>query len=220
MEFFSEDYLMHHGILGQKWGVRRYQNRRGKLTFIGKKRLEEAKHNRMIEAGEIPKGTKLYRVTLDKHDPAFSNRKYFSLNKYDNASWQDMYAQRRSDMGSNKKLYSIAYKTTKDIRIANSDVLTDIGVKLLKEDPKAWAKEVTKVKRETGYTDYQIPTMDRYLTLTIALGHPTGNRVMKELQAAGYDALEDSLGRDVSINPVILIDPDNTTKRTLGTLKY
>jgi len=32
------DYLMHHGILGQKWGVRRYQNADGTLTAAGKKR--------------------------------------------------------------------------------------------------------------------------------------------------------------------------------------
>lgn len=33
--------LTHHGILGQKWGVRRYQNRDGSLTAAGKKRLEQ-----------------------------------------------------------------------------------------------------------------------------------------------------------------------------------
>lgn len=30
--------LVHHGILGQKWGVRRYQNKDGTLTSAGKKR--------------------------------------------------------------------------------------------------------------------------------------------------------------------------------------
>ena len=33
-----EDYLVHHGILGQKWGVRRYQNNDGTLTAAGKRR--------------------------------------------------------------------------------------------------------------------------------------------------------------------------------------
>jgi len=34
-------FLMHHGILGQKWGVRRYQNPDGSLTAAGKARLSE-----------------------------------------------------------------------------------------------------------------------------------------------------------------------------------
>lgn len=35
--------LYHHGILGQKWGVRRYQNEDGTLTDAGKRRLDKYK---------------------------------------------------------------------------------------------------------------------------------------------------------------------------------
>jgi hypothetical protein len=34
----NDDFLAHHGILGQKWGVRRFQNLDGTLTAEGKKR--------------------------------------------------------------------------------------------------------------------------------------------------------------------------------------
>lgn len=37
-------YLAHHGILGMKWGVRRYQNTDGTLTAAGKKRYLDTIH--------------------------------------------------------------------------------------------------------------------------------------------------------------------------------
>ena len=41
MYYFKTDELSHHGILGQKWGVRRFQNKDGSLTASGKKRYDE-----------------------------------------------------------------------------------------------------------------------------------------------------------------------------------
>lgn len=36
-----DDYVTHHGVLGQKWGVRRYQNADGSLTEAGKKKYSK-----------------------------------------------------------------------------------------------------------------------------------------------------------------------------------
>lgn len=38
---FDSDFLEHHGILGQKWGVRRFQNKDGSYTEAGKQRRQE-----------------------------------------------------------------------------------------------------------------------------------------------------------------------------------
>lgn len=37
----QEEIIYHHGVKGQKWGVRRYQNEDGSLTPAGKKRYAE-----------------------------------------------------------------------------------------------------------------------------------------------------------------------------------
>ena len=42
--------LQHHGILGQKWGIRRYQNKDGSLTSAGKKHRD--RYERAADASE------------------------------------------------------------------------------------------------------------------------------------------------------------------------
>lgn len=44
--YISHSELQHHGILGQKWGVRRYQNADGSLTAAGKQRYYTSSLNK------------------------------------------------------------------------------------------------------------------------------------------------------------------------------
>jgi len=75
-----DDYIVHHGVEGQKWGVRRYQNLDGSLTPEGKRLL--AQHNKNKDSFAYRVGEK----RLLKRSRNFENksRKYassFSLKK-------------------------------------------------------------------------------------------------------------------------------------------
>lgn len=48
----DNNYLQHHGILGMRWGVRRYQNKDGSLTAAGRKRVAKLDAEREALTGK------------------------------------------------------------------------------------------------------------------------------------------------------------------------
>lgn len=54
MNTYEEIY--HHGIKGQKWGVRRYQNADGRLTSAGKKRYSSSSDNEAVSETSKKRG--------------------------------------------------------------------------------------------------------------------------------------------------------------------
>lgn len=74
--------LYHHGIKGQKWGVRRYQNEDGSLTSAGKKRYssEEIREARKSLSSERKKLDELNkRATRIYENTTYGNEKIYDL---------------------------------------------------------------------------------------------------------------------------------------------
>lgn len=63
--YYETDYLSHHGVIGMKWGVRRYQNTDGTLTAKGKRhRKDYAAEAREMSDDELRE--KVNRLNLEK----------------------------------------------------------------------------------------------------------------------------------------------------------
>jgi len=105
--------LYHHGIKGQKWGIRRFQNKDGTLTDKGKKR----------ESRELRNIDKIYGKTISKHE-----KKIAKLQKKHDKSY-DPYKQNRlkekiSDKNNELKFYKamqkLEHKKISDANVMNA----------------------------------------------------------------------------------------------------
>lgn len=118
MEYY-EDYLAHHGIKGQKWGVRRFQNPDGTRTALGKKR-ERSKN---VDHDEVVKSTnpkELYKNRNQLSDKELQDR----LNRVRNEQALEQMAKA---------------KTIEGKRMAKQ-IIIDSGKEALKEAAKGAAR--------------------------------------------------------------------------------
>lgn len=91
----QNNYLIHHGIKGQKWGIRRYQNKDGTLTELGIKRynsvdaLEIDKNLNIISATRRNAGKNMY-IPGDGIFSKAHNKKAENLHKIRSKSYEEI----------------------------------------------------------------------------------------------------------------------------------
>ena len=111
----DEDFLAHHGILGMKWGVRRYQNADGTLT-------EEGKARYLKDDGEFDK-SKVKTKTDKKIADAYNKNYYKQLSKQAYEEYDSLTSMPRSTEEERKKKADAERKYIESAMSENSSAL-------------------------------------------------------------------------------------------------
>ena len=96
------DELQHHGVKGQRWGIRRYQNKDGSLTTIGKNRLD-ALRNKKIEQ---------LNKKIEKNDYKFNKK---ANNLIDKKNGEDRFNKLKEKYDKQKKYTEEQIKKIKNM---------------------------------------------------------------------------------------------------------
>ena len=79
----TEEYLAHHGIKGQKWGIRRFQNSDGTLTKAGQKRYNYRESDSYKNADAKGRSKQRYQYNSNKQlfGEKVANRMQYKINE-------------------------------------------------------------------------------------------------------------------------------------------
>ena len=155
--YTREGELYHHGIKGQKWGVRRFQNKDGSLTPAGKKRYDEygmrygikAEYDKskMDEDVILKKGTHIQNISSDSARDVSKDRPIYGAHtKHD----KDAYGGRFAKAVDTR--YGIAIKNDlvllKDVKVASQKQAVETFMEMYKKDPKGVAESIGRAHAE------------------------------------------------------------------------
>lgn len=129
--YYESNYLAHHGVKGQRWGVRRYQNKDGTLTEMGKK-----EYNKKLKSD-----VKIQRKA--------------ELEAYDTSVVQKMYSKKERKID---KKYQRALEKDPDMRQLKT-IRLSVSRGLIKEDAeKARAENNKAIEAYEKHTQRMINT--------------------------------------------------------------
>lgn len=131
------NYLMHHGVQGQKWGIRRYQNPDGTLTAEGK-----------AHAGSMTSKYTLYNTETGA-DATRKERNYIAahMKKHDKKLWKTYRtASRTLDSSRADRAYGFYDPTSYVLgNLFSAAVMNKSPAQIAREESEKYAKAVDKV---------------------------------------------------------------------------
>lgn len=211
--YYEDHCFAHHGILGQKWGVRRFQNKDGSLTSEGKSRYKKDENGDFT----IPKGSNIYRLSNSREDKTYDNKKYVSLNTEDHRKWQKYLGDTYNKRG--QQAYNVIYESVNDLKIANYEKVGQIWLEKKLKDPEYGKRSVDDTIFSAKSLGQKVSKdANEMLSLNFAMQTKTGKEFIEDLMNRGYQGVEDKHGQNVSKDPVIIFDPDKNLKRSGVTL--
>ena len=164
------NYIEHHGIKGQKWGIRRFQKKDGSLTSAGLKRYKDDTNSK---ERYIKKGTEFQTITRGEYDHSKTSRLYTAYTDYD----KNMYKDLMGNFMYNGRGYNNTFVVKKDIKVASDQQVIDTFVKMAKEDPVQVARDMAKAYNANAVFTQR--TADTYKKKISKLDDPESKRARK-----------------------------------------
>ena len=137
-----ENELYHHGVKGQKWGVRRYQNKYG--THIGSRsRIKESMSEDAVAAKSLKK-KKVYQMSnaeLRKlNERQNLERQYRQMNKSTIAKGMAFIASAASITNTAANLYNNSNKLVNVGKTAGNKIVDVVGDMIISDLNKSFSK--------------------------------------------------------------------------------
>lgn len=177
-DFISQDELRHHGIKGQKWGVRRFQDKDGSLTPAGKERYYVESDKKEVQnngkSSTIPKGYKFNRVGGASLDVNRSGVLYVSSGKADVTRYMKQLGPTPlAKMLGTYSTHIQHIEVTSDIKKASAYETARISVDILSKNPKMAEEINDSIHAMAAGVDFDQKTIQK------AKANPGGKEAMK-----------------------------------------